>query len=94
MPECYFEGSEQTVEQVSAVLDIIDRIILYIFTFECVMSILSRGTKPWKYFARAWNLFDFFIVVMCYLPDSVTGGNVAVLRLLRLMRLLKLLQLA
>jgi voltage-gated sodium channel len=91
MPECYFEGSEQTIEDVTEVLGIIDLIILYIFTFECVMSIISNGTQPWKYFTRAWNSFDFFIVVMCYLPDSVTGGNVAVLRLLRLMRLLKLL---
>lgn len=91
MPECYFEGSEQTVKDVLDVLGSIDMIILYIFTFECLMSILSQGTKPWKYFARAWNAFDFFIVVMCYLPESMTGGNVAVLRLLRLMRLLKLL---
>jgi voltage-gated sodium channel len=91
MPECYFEGSEQLIEDVGDVLGTIDSIILYIFTFECVMSILSHGKTPWMYFAHAWNSFDFFIVVMCYLPDSVTGGNVAVLRLLRLMRLLKLL---
>jgi voltage-gated sodium channel len=91
MPECYFEGSEQLIEDVSEILGVIDMIILYIFTFECLMTMLSNGTKPWMYFARAWNSFDFFIVVMCYLPDTVTGGNVAVLRLLRLMRLLKLL---
>ena len=51
----------------------------------------DSGTKPWEYFEHGWNVFDFFVVVCCYLPASWTGGNVAVLRLLRLMRLLKLL---
>jgi len=37
-----------------------------------------------------WNNFDFWLVLVCYIPPSFTGGNVAFLRLLRLMRLLKL----
>ena len=38
----------------------------------------------------AWNNFDFWLVVVCWLPPGFIGGNVAFLRLLRLMRLLKL----
>jgi hypothetical protein len=38
----------------------------------------------------AWNVFDFFVVFMCYMPFA--GGSVAVLRLLRLLRVLKLLK--
>ena len=39
---------------------------------------------------RAWNNFDFVIVVACLLPEDALALNVAFLRLLRLMRLLKL----
>jgi len=73
-----------------------DSIILYIFTAETGLKILSEGFAfqafwiggEWK-----WNNFDFFIVVACYLPaDLFAGGEppVALLRLLRLARLVKI----
>mmetsp|Transcript_14306 Transcript_14306/g.29405 ORF Transcript_14306/g.29405 Transcript_14306/m.29405 type:complete len:927 (+) Transcript_14306:101-2881(+) len=73
-----------------------DNIILYIFTAETGLKILSEGLafpafwlgEEWK-----WNNFDFFIVVACYLPaDLFAGGEppVALLRLLRLARLVKI----
>jgi len=37
---------------------------------------------------RAWNNFDFWLVLICWIP--LPGVNVAFLRLLRLMRLLKI----
>eukprot|EP01047_Picozoa_sp_COSAG01_P027939 COSAG01_NODE_1861_length_9039_cov_6.964094_10_plen_728_part_00 len=85
MPECM---TGQTAADVSSVLNLIDEIILYIFTLECVLKLASNGKRPWRYFYDMWNTFDFFIVLACYMP---AGGNVAVLRLMRLMRLLKLL---
>eukprot|EP01048_Picozoa_sp_COSAG05_P003759 COSAG05_NODE_181_length_14767_cov_9.554859_1_plen_1146_part_00 len=85
MPEC-LDGD--TAESLSGIFEFVDTIILYIFTFECAVTILSNGTKPWRYFANPWNTFDFLIVCACYMP---AGGDVAVLRLMRLMRLLKLL---
>lgn len=36
------------------------------------------------------NNFDFWLVVVCYIPPGLLGGNFAFLRLLRLMRLFKL----
>jgi hypothetical protein len=85
LPECF---SGETAQDISAVLETVDFIILLIFTFECVLKIACEGTKPWLFCKDLWNVFDVFIVIMCYLP---AGGNVAVLRLLRLARLLKLL---
>jgi voltage-gated sodium channel len=37
-----------------------------------------------------WNIFDFIVVAVCYMPFG--GSSVAVLRLLRLLRVLKLLK--
>ena len=71
------------------VLMIIDWIILIIFTLEVVLKIVAEHSKPWLYFTTSgWNLFDFVIVAMCYMPFA--GRAVAVLRLLRLLRVLKL----
>ncbi len=50
----------------------------------CQYQYLRIGPK------RGWNNFDFWLVLVCWIPPSVLGGNVAFLRLLRLMRLLKI----
>lgn len=73
-----------------------DTIILYIFTAETGLKILSEGFAfPAFWFGPEWkwNNFDFFIVVACYLPASLFSGGeppVALLRLLRLARLVKI----
>ena len=61
--------------------------ILVIFTCEALLKIVAEHSRPWRYFFSAWNVFDFFIVAMCYVPGA---GFAAVLRLLRLLRVLKL----
>ena len=70
------------------VLHILDDSILYLFTFEAALKILAEGKKPWRYFQSGWNLFDFAIVAVCYLP--ATGSFVTVLRLFRLFRAIRL----
>eukprot|EP01048_Picozoa_sp_COSAG05_P018842 COSAG05_NODE_2832_length_2590_cov_1.992373_2_plen_316_part_01 len=85
MPEC---AAGDWVEDAMDVMNVVDSFILYVFTFECLVTILSFGTKPWLFFTNPWNAFDFVVVVACYLPG---GDDMAVLRLFRLMRLLKLL---
>ena len=45
----------------------IDTAIFWIFVAEVVIKILANGAAPWLYFVgpeRAWNNFDFFIVMM------------------------------
>jgi len=88
----------QTYDSMSdnAILGAIDTTILGIFTAECVLKIIAEGPFPYRYWTgtkankkdRAWNNFDFFIVVACYLPFG--GGSVALLRMMRLMRVAKL----
>ena len=76
-----------------------DNIVLGIFIFECFVKMLAEGSRPWMYFCnkdRAWNVFDFTIVVLClpiwneYLGDN--AGAVALLRLMRLMRVMKIIK--
>jgi len=46
--------------------DILDEIILAIFSFECAGKIISEGLRPLRYFIGpeyAWNIFDFLIVL-------------------------------
>ena len=66
----------------------LDNFILLVFTFEVVLKIVALGKGWYNYFKEGWNLFDFFVVAMCYMPFG--GSAVAVLRLLRLLRVLKL----
>ena len=76
------------------VLSVMDAVIQYLFTSECVFKIWAEGRDPLRYYIgpdRAWNNFDFWLVLICWLPpEAIPIGNVAFLRLLRLMRLLKL----
>ena len=72
----------------SGLLHGLDRVILAIFIVEALLKVASHGRHPWRYFADGWNVFDFFIVVICLLP--VGGPFAAVLRLARALRLLRL----
>ena len=69
-------------------LDFLDKVILWIFVIEVFVKVGAEGSKPWLYFKDAWNLFDFSIVAVCFLP--IEASFVAVLRLARIMRVLKL----
>lgn len=69
-------------------LELLNKIILWIFVAEVVVKIIAEGKKPWNYFKDGWNVFDFIIVAAAFMPFG--GSSVAVLRLLRLLRVLKL----
>lgn len=74
--------------QYGKILHLADQIILWIFVFEVVVKILAEGKKPWQYFIDPWNVFDFTIVAVCFLPFD--SSFVAVLRLARILRVFKL----
>ncbi len=82
------QTSPTAVSVAGHVLDMIDYIILGIFIIEIVVKMGAEGNKPWRYFLDPWNVFDFVIVSVCFMP--VNAQYVAVLRLARLLRVLKL----
>ena len=68
---------------------VVQDIILLIFVLEAVIKIGACGRKPWRYFANPWNVFDFTIVAICFLP---IGAQFAmVFRMARVLRTLRLL---
>ena len=69
-------------------IHLLNRIVLAIFTLEIVLKISAEKSRPWRYFQDGWNLFDFTIVAVCFLP--LGGSYVAVLRLFRLLRVIRL----
>jgi len=77
-------------EKYSGILDVLNKVVLYIFILEIVVKIIAEGKKPWLYFTDGWNIFDFLIVAAAFLPFG--GSSIAILRLLRLLRVLKLIK--
>lgn len=65
-----------------------DKIILWLFVLEAVLKMAQHGKHWYRYFQDPWNIFDFLIVVVCFLP--VNAQYAAVLRLARILRALRL----
>jgi voltage-gated sodium channel len=76
------------VETYGTALHFTDQVILWIFVAEIVIKMGAEGAKPWRYFLDPWNVFDFLIVAVCFMP--LDAQYVTVLRLARLLRVLKL----
>jgi voltage-gated sodium channel len=66
----------------------LDKVILGFFTVELALKLISRGGKWWQFFTDPWNVFDFVIVAVCYIP--MESSFAAVLRLVRVLRVLRL----
>jgi voltage-gated sodium channel len=69
-------------------ISIIQDLILWVFVAEIVLKIAACGSRPWDYFRQGWNLFDFSIVVVCFLPFHTQFATV--FRLARLLRTLRM----
>ncbi len=63
-----------------------DQYALYVYAAELILRLISYGTKPWEFFRRGWNIFDFLIVAL----SPIFAGQTVVLRLLRLLRLIRI----
>ena len=69
-------------------LHLIDQTIIYIFLVEIILKLLANGKRPWDYFRDPWNVFDFIIVAVCFIPH-VDTHYVMVLRLARILRVFR-----
>ena len=82
------ETYPSVVTRLGSELDVLDKIILAIFTLEIAIKMTAEYPKPWRYFLDPWNVFDFVVVGAAYMP--VDAQFVTVLRLARVLRVLKL----
>lgn len=64
----------------------LDRAALYIYVSELIFRMISYGSKPWEFFKRSWNIFDFCIIAL----SPLFAGQIVILRLLRLLRLIRI----
>ncbi len=70
------------------VVNTVQNIILYVFVLEAILKMISFFPRPWEYFRRPWNVFDFCIIVVCFLP--INAQYATVFRLARLLRTLRM----
>lgn len=75
-------------ERYHGIMDVLDKIVLWIFVAEIVIKMVGDLPRPWRYFHDGWNVFDFVIVAGAFLPFAAQYATV--LRLLRLLRVLRL----
>jgi voltage-gated sodium channel len=69
-------------------LHFFDQLVLAIFVAEILVKMGAESPRPWRFFLDPWNVFDFLIVAIVFLP--IQGQYVTVLRLARLLRVLRL----
>ncbi len=79
------ETEPAIVERIGRALNAIDSVVLWLFAVEASLKLVAWRTS---YFRDPWNVFDFTIVTVAFLP--IDAGYVAVLRLVRLLRVLRL----
>lgn len=82
------ETSHGIVESHGRWLHLGNDIILWIFVVEAVLKITAVAPRFALYFGNGWNLFDFTIVVLSFLPSTEEFALVA--RLVRVLRVLRL----
>ena len=76
------------VKRYGDLLHALDKIVIAIFVLEIVLKMGAEGSRPWRFFRDPWNVFDFIIVGIVFLP--INSQYVTVLRLARLLRVLRL----
>jgi len=89
----YFPEIEASYEHLYFFLESFDHFFVCIFAVEAFVKIKYMGRQ--KYFADAWNKFDFLIVVLSipslmYFIPGMTVLDTSVLKIFRLLRLIRL----
>lgn len=67
---------------------LIQQVILWFFALEIVLKMAARWPRPHTYFTDGWNILDFLVVAVCFLPFGTQYA--AVVRLARTLRVLRL----
>ena len=73
---------------VDSLLSTLDEVFLGIFVLELAIRITAFGSRPQDFFRDGWNLFDFTVIALAFVPG--VRQNVTLLRLARLLRVVRL----
>lgn len=84
------ETYDGVAERHGDALDRLDTVVLSVFVVELAIRITAHGRRPWRFFGRGWNCFDFAVVAASLVPGL--GANAALLRTIRVLRLVRLVE--
>ena len=76
-------------DEVGGLLNTLNSVFLGVFTVEVAIRIAAYGRRPHDFFRSGWNVFDFVVVGVAYLP--FVRESVTLLRMARLLRIARLL---
>ncbi|MEO1563478.1 MAG: ion transporter [Pseudomonadota bacterium] len=82
------ETSDPLMERAGSFIILLDRICLGIFVVEIGLKLFAKG---WRFFKDAWNIFDFVLVAIAFVPSD---SGLTVLRALRILRVLRVVSIA
>jgi voltage-gated sodium channel len=72
-------------------LDLLDTVFLWIFVGELTLRIASYWPRPQEFFRGGWNMFDFVVIGVAFVPGL--AGSSTLLRLARLARVVRVVRL-
>jgi voltage-gated sodium channel len=82
------ETYPRLMDRYGKLFHVLDTVVIWLFALEAALKMIAGGRRWYDYFRDPWNLFDFTIVVVCFLP--VDAHYAQVLRLARVLRALRL----
>jgi voltage-gated sodium channel len=79
---------EGIADRWGALLDGINAACVSVFVVELLTRIAAYWPRPWNFFRNAWNVFDFVVVGVTFVPGI--AENSTLLRLARLLRVVRI----
>jgi voltage-gated sodium channel len=74
-------------ESLETLLTTLDDIFLGIFVVELIIRIAAFGSRPQDFFQDGWNVFDFVVISLAFVPG--VRENATLLRIVRLLRVVR-----
>lgn len=78
------ETDDEVVAWIGDTLSIIDTLALSVFVVELILKLF---VYRFSFFRQGWNVFDFAIVAISFIPSA---GNLSIIRSFRILRVLRL----
>jgi len=72
-------------------LGVVNDVCLGIFVVELALRIGAYGGRPWRFFRDGWNVFDFVVIAIAFIPGIRESSTL--LRLARLARVVRIVRL-
>ena len=74
-------------ESTESLLSTLDDVFLGIFVVELIIRIAAFGSRPQDFFQDGWNIFDFVVISLAFVPGI--RENATLLRIVRLLRVVR-----